>query len=210
MIKSKLKINGKISKPSDITKGRKNPIASISNKIPATFGMVVNNRIRSYFKDNYDSMRGWIQKSASSKYGDKKNEAFMRGDKFKIAGFGVQQQIYGSAMFGKRTGTLEKAISNRASGVIEKSVTNNGMNLNIHTGVDPSPFYGTYRQFYGGKGKGTKLTTMNELLAFSNQVSPDPNVSVFVQISPSQSKDLKLYIKDIFKITIRRIILRQL
>lgn len=188
---------------------------NLVNNLPASFYLIMANKVREFFRDNYIAQQDWVFPILSSEYARNKDKYLRRGDSFKVGRLGIRSMSHGSGVFGRRTDTILDAISpGGVAGIVrtdKKNVGKNAIELTLNTGINSSYWDGGNQHINGSSGKRWNQTVENQLLAFSNRISPSgARKSILVKLTPGQKSSVSGYIKNNFKVSAKKVFAKRI
>jgi len=195
-----------------------------SRALPAYFYPAITNKIRGFFVTNFANREGWKQPNFKPNYAKKKDLWRRRGDSFNIGRIGLRPVIYGSENFGHLTDTIFSLIGTKNATTVSTSVkqVKGGLNIRHAVGLDSSLWDGGNQHYYipsRGPNKGQAVqkgtTAVNQIEAFSHRVTYGRNASagnpgnpsVFVRLTPAQKQQVKSYVRENFRRTVKNVIM---
>jgi hypothetical protein len=185
-----------------LRKFAQHPAADLSAKLPRALPMTIANRVRTFFKDNYEDQQGWSDPNHTTRYADKKDYFLAHGAFWRIGSFGWQPQVHGSDEFGFRTGTLFDNISKDSGTRIITMTTQTARSNKVNIGValnTPNWDGGESLRYTNDKGRRISVDdwgTENALAAFSSRITPAGHSgSVLTSLTTQQRNSLGKYLR---------------
>ena len=189
----------------------------VISKIPKSFRSGIVALLSKYWRQNFVDQLGWENPQLTSGYAAEKTAMYRRGDTFKIGSIGTFPIAHAGDVFGQRTDTLLRHMSQPSSiealeylGRLGEGDAS-GIDLTIQVRLKHESFNGgTIRYVGGDTSKGSKNGGRNSLIMFSNRITPPASeISALIALTQQQRDRISKTVENIYGDTVRSVILTE-